>query len=179
MRPSQLLAAALAALVEAASVAVADLQAVAAAKALRYESGEVHMEIMMKKESFWAQEEALGMMNSSQYPSFDRAAAPIPCVDGLAKVIPGDAKNTFKCNNVSQSSTPKQAVQRSLETEPTDRLSCRNRWTSTTSSPTRTWEAPSARAPQAGAGLAPRAGSSWPSPRPTVPPLPRFLRRGS
>ncbi|KLU90493.1 hypothetical protein MAPG_10346 [Magnaporthiopsis poae ATCC 64411] len=100
MRSSQLLAAALTALVESASAAVADLQAVAAAKAQRYESGEVHMEIMMKKESFWAQEEALGMMNSSQYPSFASAAAPIPCVGGLAKVIPGDAKNTFKCNNV-------------------------------------------------------------------------------
>ncbi|EJT79898.1 hypothetical protein GGTG_04980 [Gaeumannomyces tritici R3-111a-1] len=101
MRSSQMLAAALVALAESATAAAGVLQsAAAAAKAMRYESGEVHMTLMRTKESFWAEEEAMGLMNSSQYPSFARAAAPIPCVGGLAKVIPNDAKNTFKCNNV-------------------------------------------------------------------------------
>ncbi|KAL8383523.1 hypothetical protein RB595_010634 [Gaeumannomyces hyphopodioides] len=101
MRSSHMLAAALVALAESASAAAGVLQsAAAAAREMRYESGEVHMTLMRTKESFWAEEEALGIMNSSQYPSFARAAAPIPCVDGLAKVIPNDAKNTFKCNNV-------------------------------------------------------------------------------
>lgn len=48
-------------------------------------------------------------MNSSQYPSYSTdssnfrlaEAAPVPCVNGLAKVRPNDAKYTFKCSNVS------------------------------------------------------------------------------
>ncbi|KAH6693479.1 hypothetical protein F5X68DRAFT_247759 [Plectosphaerella plurivora] len=47
-----------------------------------YDSGEIHNELMSRKKS--------------------RAAAdgPVPCVNGVAAVVPGDRLNTFKCSNV-------------------------------------------------------------------------------
>ncbi|KAI6257321.1 hypothetical protein MCOR19_006253 [Pyricularia oryzae] len=82
--------------------------AAGATREMLYESGQIHMEIMAKKEAYWASREAEGIMNSSQYPSYSTdssnfrlaEAAPVPCVNGLAKVRPNDAKYTFKCSNV-------------------------------------------------------------------------------
>jgi hypothetical protein len=40
---------------------------------------------------------AAGAMNSTQYPELGFTK----CENGFAEAIPGDANNTFKCNNVS------------------------------------------------------------------------------
>lgn len=45
----------------------------------------------------WNSELAAGLLDSAQYPELSYT----PCVDGLATAIPGDANNTFQCNNVS------------------------------------------------------------------------------
>ncbi|KAK4215077.1 hypothetical protein QBC37DRAFT_472274 [Rhypophila decipiens] len=71
-------------------------------RAGRYESGEVHMELMARKKATWDRQIASGAMNSSQYKSHPVAAAagPVKCIDGTAKVVPGDRLNTFKCKNI-------------------------------------------------------------------------------
>lgn len=65
-----------------------------------YTSGEVHESIMAKKHALWGTEQAMGLFDSNNYISYDSAADFVPCVDGLAEVIPGDANNTFKCSNI-------------------------------------------------------------------------------
>ena len=40
-------------------------------------------------------------MEYRAYESHGRAEAPVSCVGGLAKVIPGNSTYTFRCNNVS------------------------------------------------------------------------------
>ncbi|KAK3324890.1 hypothetical protein B0H66DRAFT_491494 [Apodospora peruviana] len=67
-----------------------------------YESGSVHMDLMARKKATWDQQRTLGAMNSAQYKShpISAAAGPVLCQNGTAKVVPGDAMNTFKCNKV-------------------------------------------------------------------------------
>jgi hypothetical protein len=48
----------------------------------------------------WDAEMAAGAMDSTQYPELGYTK----CEDGFAAAIPGDKNNTFKCNNVSNSS---------------------------------------------------------------------------
>lgn len=78
-----------------------------------YASGAVHAQIMAMKvvcicplctlqhtdttEAQWDAEIAAGAMDSSRYPELGHT----PCENGFAAAIPGDANNTFKCNNVS------------------------------------------------------------------------------
>ncbi|CAH0045576.1 unnamed protein product [Clonostachys solani] len=61
-----------------------------------YESGAVHARFMSIKMAQWAEEEALGKMDSSQYPPLGYT----PCVNGFAAAIPGDELNTFRCHNI-------------------------------------------------------------------------------
>ncbi|ORY68513.1 uncharacterized protein BCR38DRAFT_521564 [Pseudomassariella vexata] len=88
------------------------------AKNEKYTSGEVHEALMAAKhvgdrptinfrqltpngiKATWAAREAQGLMDSTIYASRDSAADAVPCVGGLAEVVPGDANNTFKCNNI-------------------------------------------------------------------------------
>lgn len=70
------------------------------AKLEKYTSGAVMDSIMESKYQTWDSQRATGAMDAAQYPSF-RAAGSVPCVDGVAEVVPGDAMNTFKCLNVS------------------------------------------------------------------------------
>lgn len=49
------------------------------------------------RQAQWNSELAAGLLDSAQYPELSYT----PCVDGLATAIPGDANNTFQCNNVS------------------------------------------------------------------------------
>ncbi|KAH7311336.1 hypothetical protein B0I35DRAFT_377428 [Stachybotrys elegans] len=70
--------------------------AAGAGTAEEYASGAVHAKIMDIKMSQWAEEEALGMMESSQYPELGYT----PCVNGFAAAIPGDDHNTFRCRNI-------------------------------------------------------------------------------
>ncbi|KAI0128575.1 hypothetical protein BJ170DRAFT_721266 [Xylariales sp. AK1849] len=65
-----------------------------------YDSGEVHETIMSKKHASWAAQRELGVFDSTQYKSYASSAPPVACVDGVAAVIPGDANNTFNCNNI-------------------------------------------------------------------------------
>lgn len=91
-------------------------------RAGRYDSGEMHMELMARKkvwtttkyqyqgmaytnigyQATWDRQIASGAMDSTQYKShpISAAAAPVQCINGTAKVVPGDRLNTFKCNNV-------------------------------------------------------------------------------
>ncbi|OIW23428.1 hypothetical protein CONLIGDRAFT_693178 [Coniochaeta ligniaria NRRL 30616] len=65
-----------------------------------YESGLIHEGLMSQKMSTWAKQEQLGRFDSRIYSSRAATAGPVPCVNGKAAVVPGDAKNTFRCNNV-------------------------------------------------------------------------------
>ncbi|KAG9231338.1 hypothetical protein BJ875DRAFT_444182 [Amylocarpus encephaloides] len=61
-----------------------------------YDSGIVHEELMARKMNHWAAEAEAGLMESVQYPELGYTK----CINGIAEAIPGDAKNTFRCNNV-------------------------------------------------------------------------------
>ncbi|TKX24082.1 hypothetical protein C1H76_3650 [Elsinoe australis] len=61
-----------------------------------YRSGAVHHKSMSMKIAQWDAEIAAGLMNSTQYPELGYTK----CVDGIAAAIPGDANNTFQCNNI-------------------------------------------------------------------------------
>lgn len=56
----------------------------------------------------WAAQEAKGLWDATiySYSSQVAAAAPVPCVDGFAEVIPGDRNNTFRCSNVRSQPMP-------------------------------------------------------------------------
>ena len=54
----------------------------------------VHLTIAQAQ---WDAELAAGVMQSSQYPELGYTA----CENGFAAAVPGDANNTFRCNNVS------------------------------------------------------------------------------
>ncbi|KAL5867290.1 hypothetical protein ACKVWM_011218 [Pyricularia oryzae] len=75
-------------------------EALSAARLTRYESGEVPQRLRSAKEAFWAARHAAGLDDPTRYTSFARAAAPVPCADGLAAVVPGSANDTFRCSNV-------------------------------------------------------------------------------
>lgn len=47
----------------------------------------------------WEAEMAAGEMDSAQYPELGYTK----CENGFAAAIPGDANNTFRCNNVRSS----------------------------------------------------------------------------
>lgn len=49
----------------------------------------------------WKAAKDAGVFDSRQYPELGYT----PCEDGLAEAIPGDAKNTFRCQNVRHSAT--------------------------------------------------------------------------
>ncbi|KAF4550236.1 Hypothetical protein D9617_18g034270 [Elsinoe fawcettii] len=61
-----------------------------------YLSGKVHAQGMAMKMAQWDAEIAAGLMNSTQYPELGYTK----CVNGIAAAIPGDANNTFQCNNI-------------------------------------------------------------------------------
>jgi choice-of-anchor B domain-containing protein len=85
----------------------------AAFSASMYESGAVMHQIMEKKfvspsisesmllltmkQADWAELERQGLMNQSLYPSIKAKA---PCTDGKSVAIPGNARFTFRCDNV-------------------------------------------------------------------------------
>jgi choice-of-anchor B domain-containing protein len=59
------------------------------ARKAKYDSGEVHQQIMDAKEATWARRKAAGAFDSTQYATITE---PIPCVDGRA--------GEFRCSNV-------------------------------------------------------------------------------
>ncbi|KAK3401513.1 hypothetical protein B0T20DRAFT_116352 [Sordaria brevicollis] len=70
-------------------------------KAELYENGARHEHIMALKHQTWAEMDAAGVFNSKQYKKFPSHKLDyVPCVKGYASYIPGDAKYTFKCNNL-------------------------------------------------------------------------------
>lgn len=56
----------------------------------------MHNRLMAKKIAHWEAEEAVGMMNSSQWPRLGYTK----CVNGFAEAIPGDPLHKFRCKNV-------------------------------------------------------------------------------
>ncbi|CRK29942.1 hypothetical protein BN1708_005081, partial [Verticillium longisporum] len=65
-----------------------------------YDSGAIHKDLMARKHASWDRQIASGEMNSTIYQSRLAADGPVPCVNGVAAVVPGDRLNTFKCNKV-------------------------------------------------------------------------------
>ncbi|CRK41297.1 hypothetical protein BN1723_015912, partial [Verticillium longisporum] len=65
-----------------------------------YDSGAIHKDLMARKHASWDRQIASGEMNSTIYQSRLAADGPIPCVNGVAAVVPGDRLNTFKCDKV-------------------------------------------------------------------------------
>ncbi|KAF7531512.1 hypothetical protein G7054_g8812 [Neopestalotiopsis clavispora] len=91
----------------AASIALLAGSQVAVAKEIanparqeKYDSGLVHETIMSTKHAAWDAKRKAGAFDSRQYKSYSAEAGPVACTDGIAAVIPGDANNTFKCNNI-------------------------------------------------------------------------------
>jgi hypothetical protein len=88
----------------------------------KYETGEVHDRIIRMKQvnilthteinqqvqETWAKEKSAGMFDQRHYPSWKfwrgRGSTSrkdnVKCKDGLAVVEPGNANQTFRCNNV-------------------------------------------------------------------------------
>ncbi|TFL03406.1 hypothetical protein BDV98DRAFT_591280 [Pterulicium gracile] len=60
-----------------------------------YDSGYMHEELMARKMDQFARQKEAGAYNSTQYPKLGY----VPCVDGIAEAIAGDANNTFRCSN--------------------------------------------------------------------------------
>lgn len=88
-------------LVALASHVLAREMAVNPATEPSYASGAVMQKIMEKKEATFARQRASGASgNSAQYPKVDN---PVPCIDGLATAIPGNANYTFRCSKVRSS----------------------------------------------------------------------------
>ncbi|RYP23285.1 hypothetical protein DL765_001194 [Monosporascus sp. GIB2] len=65
-----------------------------------YDTGIMMDRLMSIKLDTWAARDALGIYNSSNYASRTLADGPVPCINGLAKVVPGDAKQTFRCSKI-------------------------------------------------------------------------------
>ncbi|KAF4907578.1 hypothetical protein CGCF415_v007331 [Colletotrichum fructicola] len=61
-----------------------------------YDSGVIHERLMAKKISHWEAEEAVGLMNSSQWPRLGYTK----CIDGYAEAIPDSPLHKFKCKNM-------------------------------------------------------------------------------
>ncbi|KAL2262646.1 hypothetical protein VTK26DRAFT_571 [Humicola hyalothermophila] len=64
-----------------------------------YDSGIVHQELVALKMATWERQALRGAMDSSQYKSRVGSGA-IRCENGVAKVIPGDPLNEFRCNKI-------------------------------------------------------------------------------
>lgn len=99
----------------------------------------------------WDAEVAAGEMASELYSELGYTR----CIDGLATAIPGDANNTFRCSNV------RHLDDCHIKRAEADLLEPRS--TCTTSSPTRSLEAPPDSGLRPGDGPPPTAGNSWPS----------------
>ncbi|KHE88026.1 hypothetical protein GE21DRAFT_9447 [Neurospora crassa] len=90
------LAASLAALASAKEKAV-DMKL----KAELYDSGARHEHIMALKHQTWAELDAAGVYDSTQYKKFDSSKLDyVPCTKGYASYVPNDPKYTFRCNNL-------------------------------------------------------------------------------
>nr|CAD70561.1 hypothetical protein [Neurospora crassa] len=90
------LAASLAALASAKEKAV-DMKL----KAELYDSGARHEHIMALKHQTWAELDAAGVYDSTQYEKFDSSKLDyVPCTKGYASYVPNDPKYTFRCNNL-------------------------------------------------------------------------------
>ena len=63
-----------------------------------YESGLVHESIMETKHASWDRQREAGELESSKWQALQ--APYVKCEGGLATVVPGDANQTFKCNNM-------------------------------------------------------------------------------
>ncbi|KAK0609600.1 hypothetical protein B0T17DRAFT_658868 [Bombardia bombarda] len=106
MRTPQLVAVALSALLAQNGVSAKEMVPDAATSAL-YDSGVIHERLMAKKHATWDRQRASGAMNSSQYQSYRQpgagefsAQAFVPCTNGVATVVAGNAMQTFKCKNI-------------------------------------------------------------------------------
>jgi hypothetical protein len=62
-----------------------------------YESGIMMERILSAKQEFWSEQRALGVYESAQY---QEVSEKIQCLNGLATVVEGDPKQTFRCINV-------------------------------------------------------------------------------
>ncbi|KAK2604128.1 hypothetical protein N8I77_007083 [Diaporthe amygdali] len=78
------------------TAAGAEIDMTHVASSQEYLSGKVHARSMAAKTAQWDSELAAGLMESAQYPELSYTR----CIDGLAAAIPGDANNTFRCNNI-------------------------------------------------------------------------------
>ncbi|KAK0716089.1 hypothetical protein B0H67DRAFT_582373 [Lasiosphaeris hirsuta] len=65
-----------------------------------YDSGAVHDELMSKKMTSWDRQNKNGAYDSRKWKSNPHRGDFVRCQDGLAKVVPGDPLNTFRCNKV-------------------------------------------------------------------------------
>lgn len=129
------------------SIALSGLASAAVFDKADYDSGAIHHHIMDIKVAQWDAEIAAGKMDSSQYPELGYTK----CVNGFAAAIPGDEKNTFRCNNV-RSLTPTTMV---LGTDSLFRSTC------TTSCRTPPWVARKGRVLPLGAGRLPTVVNLW------------------
>ncbi|WDK13068.1 hypothetical protein CGRA01v4_04349 [Colletotrichum graminicola] len=68
----------------------------ARAAAELYDSGVIHDRLMSMKIAHWEAEEAVGLMNSSQWPRLGYTK----CVNGYAEAIPDSPLHKFKCKNM-------------------------------------------------------------------------------
>lgn len=117
----------------------------------------------------WNSELAAGLLESSQYPELSYT----PCIDGLATAIPGDANNTFQCNNVSVTNEYSGTYYGTNSPLTIIRSTC------TTSSHMQTSEAPRALGPPRGDGHPRTAANSLRSASTTEQPLRRSPPRAS
>ncbi|EON66369.1 hypothetical protein W97_05466 [Coniosporium apollinis CBS 100218] len=62
-----------------------------------YDSGVRHSAIMAKKHDTWQKQRDAGLFDSSLYPDIDKK---VPCINGTATAIPGNANYTFKCKDM-------------------------------------------------------------------------------
>ncbi|EXF75539.1 hypothetical protein CFIO01_06275 [Colletotrichum fioriniae PJ7] len=61
-----------------------------------YDSGIIHDRLMSAKIAHWEAEEAVGLMNSSQWPRLGYTK----CVDGYAEALPDSPLHNFRCKNM-------------------------------------------------------------------------------
>jgi hypothetical protein len=62
-----------------------------------YDSGIMMERIKSAKQEFWSEQRALGVYESIQYQEVSER---IQCLNGIATVVEGDPKQTFRCSNV-------------------------------------------------------------------------------
>ncbi|RYP26056.1 hypothetical protein DL768_011866 [Monosporascus sp. mg162] len=65
-----------------------------------YASGVMHEKIMHTKETWWASRRKAGIFSSSQYKSMSADIDVVRCVDGKAKLTPGDPLYEFSCSGL-------------------------------------------------------------------------------